>query len=111
MQLADLRRRQGRTAEARRLFEKAGGHPLTLLGRAALAFSESDWNTAAELADRFARTVTGDVPMEVAVALELRTHALCAADRLEDAEDTLVALKTLAKRLEITAMRALDRVG
>lgn len=107
VQLAELRRRQGRTSEARRLFDKAAGHPLALFGRAALALSEHDWTAAAELADRFARSVTGDVPMEVAAAFELRTHALCAAERVEEAEGMVSALRDIARRLDVAPMRAL----
>jgi DNA-binding CsgD family transcriptional regulator/tetratricopeptide (TPR) repeat protein len=107
VQLAELRRRQGRTEEARRLYDKASDHSLSLFGRAAIALSESDWNGAAALADRFVRTLAGDVPIEIAQALELRIHALCAAGRTAEAEQALTDLVGVAKRLDIVAMRAL----
>jgi DNA-binding CsgD family transcriptional regulator/tetratricopeptide (TPR) repeat protein len=107
VQLAELRRRQGRTEEARRLYDRAANHSLALLGRAALALSDGDCTSAADLADRFLRTVTGDVPMEIAQALELRTYALCAANRVGEADQTLTALRDVSKRLNSSAMRAL----
>lgn len=107
VQLAELRRRQGRLAEARRWFERAAGHPLAVLGRAALALSDGHWTTAADAADQFTRMVSGDVPMEISVALELRTHALAADSRVDEASEAVSALHTLAARLNIPAMRAL----
>jgi DNA-binding CsgD family transcriptional regulator/tetratricopeptide (TPR) repeat protein len=109
--LAELRRRQDRSAEAKALFEKAEGHSRAILGRAAVAFSEQDYESAADLAERFIRVVAGDVPTEVAEALELRIHALCAVNRLEGAESALADLRTNASRLGVPAMRGFVASG
>jgi LuxR family maltose regulon positive regulatory protein len=46
--LAELRRRQGRCEEAREFLERAGNHPLALLGAAALDFDAGDDSSAHE---------------------------------------------------------------
>jgi len=109
VQLGELRRRQGRVAEAQRLFARAEGHPLALLGRAALALDAGRSDEAAELAERFVDTVPGDIPMELAAGLELLIHAFVARQRVADAEATAVRLRGLARTLDIPAMRAVVR--
>jgi ATP/maltotriose-dependent transcriptional regulator MalT len=81
--LGELRARQGRTEEARALFERAGTSGLLGLGELALHAGDADG--AADAAERVLRRlppadVLGRVP-----ALELRVRALGALGRLPDA--------------------------
>ena len=111
VQLAELRRRQGRPTEAKALLEKASGHRRAVLGQAELAFDAGNWTEAAELADRFARSVTGDIPMEVAAARELQVHALIAGNQVVAARAAFGLLRRVARSLDIPPMRALVASG
>ena len=64
VQLAELRRRQGRPAEAARLLEGAGTSEGAQLGRARLAFDAGDAQTAVELLEGVRRRTSG--PREIA---------------------------------------------
>ncbi len=79
--LGELRRRQGRLDEASSLFDRSSAHPLSLLGRAAMALDHGDRRTAAELAERHLRRLPGKNCTERAAALELliRAHSSCGA--------------------------------
>ena len=69
--LGELRRRQGRLAEAEKLFNQAGPHPVAILGRAALALDRDDPARAAELAERLLRRAPKHNRTERAAALEV----------------------------------------
>ena len=68
---AELRRRQGRRREARKLLAEAGSHVLVPLVRSAVALDEGDPAAALGYADRYLRGLSGDAPVESAAALEL----------------------------------------
>lgn len=107
VQLGELRRRQGRADDARHLFDRADGHPLALLGRAAMALDAGEVEHAVDYAERFLAAVPGDVPMEVAAGLELLVHACAAGAQLSKAARSLRRLRRVARTLNIVAMRAL----
>lgn len=69
--LAELRRRQGRLAEAHALLDAAGDHVLAPLGRAALCLEEADLVGALGLAERHLARLNGENPVDGAAALEL----------------------------------------
>jgi DNA-binding CsgD family transcriptional regulator len=97
--LGELRRRQGRVDEAASLFERSGGHPIALLGRAAMALDQRDSRLAAELAERHLRRLPAKNRTERAAALELliRAHAGPGRDGDRDrARDALDELRTIA---------------
>jgi ATP/maltotriose-dependent transcriptional regulator MalT len=75
--LAELRRRQGRWDEARRLFRDVETSPLGQLGSAELALDQGDVTAAVDLVERFLRRFPPENRMERAAALELlvRIHA------------------------------------
>ena len=75
VRLAELRRRQGRLAEAASLFEQAEPHGLALLGRAELAFDRGDCSAAAEQAARYLRRVPPHNRTDRAAGLELLVRA------------------------------------
>ena len=69
--LAELRRRQGRFAEAAELFAQVEGSRAALLGSAALALDRGDSERARDLAERYLRQTPPSDRAERAVALEL----------------------------------------
>ncbi|MDQ2631108.1 MAG: helix-turn-helix transcriptional regulator, partial [Actinomycetota bacterium] len=69
VRLGELRVRQGRTEEARALFERAGGDPLALAGLGTLALQAGDARAAAETAERLLRR-DGGAPLDRIVPLE-----------------------------------------
>lgn len=73
VRLGELRMRQGRPAEARELFERAGTDPLAATGLGALALAEGDALEAAEIAERVLRRPAG--PLDRLPALELLARA------------------------------------
>ena len=68
--LGELRRRQGRAAEAEELFARSETHTLSLLGRAALALDRDQPAEAAELADRYLRRFSDPGRVERSAGLE-----------------------------------------
>ena len=102
VQLAELRRRQGRPAEAASLLDgiDSGGARLC---RARLALDAGDARTAAELLERLRRGGRG--PDQVPV-LELLVRAEVARGELEHAAAALVELRTLAELVGTAALRA-----
>jgi ATP/maltotriose-dependent transcriptional regulator MalT len=106
--LAELRRRQGRLAEAAALYERAERPPLSaiagpnvLLGRAALALDQGEPEQAADLAERYLRRVPPGDRAERVGGLELLVRALAAGGAVERARLVLDELDTA-----VTALRA-----
>lgn len=88
--LGELRVRQGRTEEARDLFERAGSAPLAVIGLGGLALQEGDCRGAAETAERILRRPAG--PLDQVPALELLVRARA---RLGEFDAARVALARL----------------
>ena len=93
--LGELRRRQGRMAEAAALFDRSGTHPIALLGRAAIALDHGDAQAAAELAERQLRRLPVKNRTERAAALELLIRAYTAPGQAHDPGRARVALDEL----------------
>jgi tetratricopeptide (TPR) repeat protein len=96
--LGDLRRRQGRAAEAEELFARSETHTLSLLGRAALALDRDQPAEAAELADRYLRRFSDLGRVERSAALELAIRALARLGEDERATEALSELREIAAR-------------
>jgi DNA-binding CsgD family transcriptional regulator len=96
--LGELRRRQGRLAEAAELFARSETHTLSLLGRAALALDRDQPSEAAELADRYLRRFAEPGRVERSVGLELAIEALVRQGENERAADALTELREIAAR-------------
>jgi len=96
--LGELRRRQGRAAEAEELFARSETHTLSLLGRAALALDSDQPSEAAELADRYLRRFSdrGRVERSAGLELAIRAHARLGED--ERATEALSELREIAAR-------------
>jgi DNA-binding CsgD family transcriptional regulator len=76
VRLGELRARQGRVAEARELFARAGAHPDGLIGLGALALAAGDAVAARDAAERVLRRLPDGNALERLPALELRARAL-----------------------------------
>jgi LuxR family maltose regulon positive regulatory protein len=95
VRLAELRRRQGRLAEAAILFEQLPPHGQALLGRAELALDCGDPQVAAELAERYLRHVPMQNRTDRVPGLELLVRAstdLHGWDRAKSARDELAEI-------------------
>ena len=104
--LGELRRRQGRLAEAAELFARSETHTLSLLGRAALALDRDQPAEAAELADRYLRRFPERGRVERSVGLELAIRALARQGEHERAADALNELREIATRAKTRPIRA-----
>jgi LuxR family transcriptional regulator, maltose regulon positive regulatory protein len=96
--LGELRRRQGRVAEAEELFARSETHSLSLLGRAALALDRGQGSEAAELADRYLRKFPDPSRVERAAGLEIAISALACLGENERAAEALGELREIAAR-------------
>jgi RNA polymerase sigma factor (sigma-70 family) len=93
--LAELRRRQGRPADAERLLDEAGSSSKAHLCRARLALDRGRPLQAAELIERLLRQVPADRALDRAPALELLAHARAAHGELEEAAAAVRALRAV----------------
>jgi len=114
--LARLRCRQGRLDEAAALYDRVEAHPYrmmahnpSLLGRAALALELGDAETAIDYADRFLRTVPVEDRLERTAALELLVRAHCGLGDIEQAEESLRALRSDSVSVDSAPMKAAVR--
>jgi DNA-binding NarL/FixJ family response regulator len=113
VRLADLRRRQGRFDEAAALLAQAESHPfrtmganLALLGRAALALDQDDATTAADLAERFLRSLPSEDRLDRSAALELLGLAQIARGALDQAANICTELQSIAAAVGTEPLRA-----
>ena len=83
--LGELRVRQGRTDEARVLFEQAGSHQRALLGLGWLALDAGDPAGAADAAERVLRRLAAGATLDRVPALELLVRARLASGELDKA--------------------------
>lgn len=96
--LGELRRRQGRRAEAEELFARSQTHSISLLGSAALALDRGEPAEAVELADRYLRRFPDTNRVERSAGLEVAIRALVCLGELERATEALAQLRELALR-------------
>ena len=107
--LAELRRRQGRPADARSLLDEAEGHVLAPLGRAALALDEDDLSTALGHAERYLRRIAGDRPVDGAAAWELLVPIQVGRDELGLGHEAHEHLAGIADAVGTDPLRAAER--
>ena len=96
--LGELRRRQGRVADAEELFARSETHSLSVLGRAALALDRGQAPEAAELADRYLRRFPDPSRVERGQGLEVAIRALAQLGEHERAAEALEQLRAIAAR-------------
>jgi DNA-binding NarL/FixJ family response regulator len=104
--LGELRRRQGRTAEAEQVFERCENHSISLLGRAAIALDDDRPAEAVELADRYLRRFPDRNKVERCTGLEIAVRARVRIGDEAGAGDALVQLQELASSSEAGSLRA-----
>ena len=104
--LAELRRRQGRTAEAVELFEQAGSHPLALLGGAWIDIDQGNFVRALERTRAYLRRFPDDALLERASGNELLVRIAAASGATADARHPLTELERAAERYELPLLRA-----
>jgi LuxR family transcriptional regulator, maltose regulon positive regulatory protein len=106
VRLAELRRRQGRLAEAAALLEQTPPHGAGLLGRAELAFDCGDYPAAAERAEQYLRSVPATNRTDRASALELLVRAMTNLEDWELARAALLELSSIAAVVATNPLRA-----
>ena len=105
--LGELRRRQGRTAEAEALFAQIETHPRAILGRAWIAFEAGQTQAAVELVERYLRHLPDRDRLSRLPALQLLVEAQAAQGDVAAARAALGELSELAQRLGVPAPRAM----
>ena len=106
VRLAELRRRQGRLAEATELFRQVEFHPIARLGLAAVALDGGDAALAAELAERFLRQLGAENRIQRLAGLELLARALVELSEGDRAKAAVGELRELADDLGTDSLRA-----
>jgi LuxR family maltose regulon positive regulatory protein len=96
VRLADLRRRQGRVAEAQALLDRAAGNALAPLVRAEIALDQGDASAAADLLEPVLRRVPAQNLTLRATPVELMVRAKAAAGDAEAAAAHLAELRSIA---------------
>lgn len=105
--LGELRRRQGRFDEAAALFAQAESHPITVLGRAALALDQDQPRAARELVDRYLRRVPARDCTNRTAALDLLVRAGSALSDRDAAAAASDELQAIAEKLATDPVRAM----
>jgi LuxR family transcriptional regulator, maltose regulon positive regulatory protein len=106
VRLAELRRREGKLAEAEQLFARCEGHPRAVLGRAELALDLGRFEEAADLADRFLRRFPDPNRTERSAGLELAVRAHARLGNRDRAQDALGQLRAIASRAGTRPLKA-----
>ena len=106
VELAELRRRQGRAGEALTLLGRAGASSRAHLCRARLAFDQGKTLQAVDLGERLLRQLPADRLLSRAPALELLVHAYSARGELDEAAAAAEALRSMAVEVGTPALGA-----
>lgn len=104
--LAELRRRQGRRAEAEELLDQAGPSSKALLCRARMALDEGDALRAVELLERLLRRLPTESVLERAPALELLVDARIKRGEFDEAAPNVAALREIERLVGTQPLRA-----
>ena len=104
VRLGELRRRQGRLAEAESLLDEAGEHRLAILARARVALARGQPDLAIDLADRVLRALP-HARAERADALLVRVVAASHTGAWSAAAEDLAELTETAEALDTGPMR------
>ena len=106
VRLAELRRRQGRLAEAAALVDQVPPNGAGLLERAELAFDCGDYRAAAERAEQYLRHVPTSNRTDRASGLEILVRALSGLEDWEHAKSALAELSSIAALVATLPLRA-----
>jgi LuxR family transcriptional regulator, maltose regulon positive regulatory protein len=106
VRLADLRRRQGRLAEAEELLDRAERNPLAPVVKAELALDRGEPPTAGDLLEPMLRRVPAQNKTLRAAPLEVMVRAKAAAGEIEAAGAYLAELRAAADAVGTRPLRA-----
>jgi LuxR family maltose regulon positive regulatory protein len=106
VRLADLRRRQGRFAEAEELLEQRPGNPLAPLVMAELALDRGDADAAVHVLEPVLRRVSAENRTLRAAPVELMVRAKVATGDVEAAAPHLAELQSIAEAIGTRPLRA-----
>jgi ATP/maltotriose-dependent transcriptional regulator MalT len=106
VRLADLRRRQGRLAEAEELLDRAPGNPLAPVVKAELALDLRDSSAARDVLEPVLRRVPAQNKALRAAPLEVMVRANAAAGEIEAANAHLEELRAVADAVGTRPMNA-----
>jgi LuxR family transcriptional regulator, maltose regulon positive regulatory protein len=109
LQIAELRRRQGRIAEAEEIFRRHEAHTEAMIGLAAIAIACGDAGGALVHLDRFARKPLAEKWVQRAVAASLACEASTMAGDIAKATAHHERLRELAAELPTDMIRAIER--
>jgi len=109
VRLADLRRRQGRLAEAEDLFTQAAAHLLAMQGLGELHLDRGEPAAAREVLERCLRRLPHDSQLARAWPLEVLVRALIALGDHESASARVEELDLIAAAIPTPALRATAR--
>jgi LuxR family transcriptional regulator, maltose regulon positive regulatory protein len=104
--LAELRRRQGRTDEAQRMFAEVEHRPDGRLGCARVAFDHGEYRTAAEHAEQYLRQVGEEAKTRRVAGLEVQVRAFAALGDVDQAQHALDELTVVASDVDTEPLRA-----
>jgi LuxR family transcriptional regulator, maltose regulon positive regulatory protein len=107
--LGELRRRQGRLAEAAELLARAEPYPLALLGQAALALDTGQVRRAADITADLLDAVPGPSAAQRAGALELHARALALLGDIPAAAAAAAELDGIAGAIGTAPLEAMSR--
>ncbi|WP_133805939.1 LuxR C-terminal-related transcriptional regulator [Kribbella caucasensis] len=110
VRLGELRRRQGRLAEAEELFGQAPGHPLARRGMAEVSLERGDPGAARDLLNRVLRRIPTTNPVSRAGPLELLVRAEVALGAYESAAGHLEEFCSIAGTVRTQPLQASARV-
>jgi LuxR family maltose regulon positive regulatory protein len=106
VRLGDLRRRQGRLADAEELFRQTSEHPLAQRGLAELSLDRDDPATARDLLEALLRRIPLGSRTSRAAPLELLVRADAAANDYVSAAARLEELRSIADAVPTQPLRA-----
>ena len=109
IRLAELRRRQGRFDDAKRLFAVMERHPAAQLGMSALSLDQGDPVAAADHAQRYLRRIPEGDRIERVPGLELLVRSTAAAGDRNQAATYLPELKAIVSDIGTEPLLASGR--
>ncbi|MBI4429446.1 MAG: hypothetical protein HY562_10050 [Ignavibacteriales bacterium] len=111
LRIGELRRRQGKLAEAQELFSQVESHPLSQLGRGLMTLENGDFVSALDLAQRYLRRVPESDRIERVPGLELQIRSQIGQDLLQEAGVTAGELLRIAQSIPIAPIRGSAAFG
>jgi LuxR family transcriptional regulator, maltose regulon positive regulatory protein len=105
--LAELRRLQGRAADASLLLDRAGPSTASQLCRGRLAMDTGEVDRALKLGEKLDRQIAGERRLDLAPVLELLARARIAAGDLDGAAGALDQLRQIEEQVGTPPLKAL----